>query len=83
MQQNILMVYFENSTKSSCNTLFKLTTHRKTTAVKVIRDEKKRRRKALYLSVNVLSTKVLIDPNWGHYFYVSYWRWDRHFTWSS
>ena len=42
MQQNILMVYFENSTKSSCNTLFKLTTHRKTTAVKVIRDEKKK-----------------------------------------
>ena len=21
--------------------------------------------------------------NWGHYFYVSYWRRDRHFTWSS
>ena len=46
MQQNILMVYFENSTKSSCNTLFKLTTHRKTTAVKVIRDEKKKEKKS-------------------------------------
>ena len=45
--------------------------------------KKKKKRKALYLSVNVLSTKVLIDPNWGHYFYVSYWRWDRHFAWSS
>ena len=36
---------------------------------------------ALYLSVNVFSTKVPIGP--GHYFYVSYWRRDRHFTWSS
>ena len=55
--QKILVVYFGNSTKSSCNSLFKLTTHLKTTAVKVIRDEKK---KALYWSVNVLSTNVLI-----------------------
>ena len=23
------------------------------------------------------------SANWGHYFYVSYWRRDRHFTWSS
>ena len=23
------------------------------------------------------------STNWGHYFYFSYWRWDRHFTWSS
>ena len=36
---------------------------------------------ALYLSVNVFSRKVPIGP--GHYFYVSYWRRDRHFTWSS
>ena len=36
---------------------------------------------ALYLSVNVFSTKVPTGP--GHYFYVSYWRRDRHFTWSS
>ena len=35
---------------------------------------------ALYLSVNAFSTKVI---DWGHYFYVSYWRRDRHFTWSS
>ena len=34
----------------------------------------------LYLSVNVFSTKVII----GHYFfYVSYWRGERQFTWSS
>ena len=35
---------------------------------------------ALHLSVNVSSTKVLIRDN---IFYVSYWRRDRHFTWSS
>ena len=59
--QNFLMACFENSPKSSCNTLFKLTTHWKTTALKVIRDEKKKEeRKALYLSVHVLSAKVLI-----------------------
>ena len=23
------------------------------------------------------------SANWAHYFYVSYWRWERHFTWSS
>ena len=23
------------------------------------------------------------STNWGHHFYVSYWRWDQHFTWSS
>ena len=33
----------------------------------------------MYLSVNVFSTKVLI----GDTFYVSYWRRDQHFTWSS
>ena len=35
---------------------------------------------ALYLSVNVFSTKVLIGDT---IFYVSNWRRDRHFTWSS
>ena len=35
---------------------------------------------ALYLSVNVFSTKVLTRDT---IFYVSYWRWDLHFTWSS
>ena len=35
---------------------------------------------ALYLSINVFSTKVLIG---GTIFYVSYWRRDHHFTWSS
>jgi len=35
--------------------------------------------KALYLSVNVFSTKVF----GGYYFYFSYWRRDPHFTWSS
>ena len=34
-----------------------------------------------HLSVNVFSTKVL--RYWGHYFYISNWRWDLHFTWSS
>ena len=33
-----------------------------------------------YLSVNVFSTKVLIGDT---EFYVSYWRRDYHFTWSS
>ena len=23
------------------------------------------------------------SANWGHFFCVSFWRWDRHFTWSS
>ena len=36
---------------------------------------------ALYLSVNVFSTKVLI--NWGHYSFVKHWRRDDNFTWSS
>ena len=36
--------------------------------------------KTLYLSVNVFSTKVLIGDT---IFYFSYWRGDRHFTWSS
>ena len=35
---------------------------------------------ARYLSVNVFSTKVLIGTL---FFYVAYWRRDRHFTWSS
>ena len=51
------IVYFENSTKNSCNILFKIMTHWKTTAAKVVRDKK---RKALNLSVNVFSTKVII-----------------------
>ena len=34
----------------------------------------------LYLSVNVFITKVLIGDT---FFYVSYWRRGRHFTWSS
>ena len=38
------------------------------------------KKNALYLSINVFSTKV---TNWGHYFYVSNWRRVRHFTWSS
>ena len=57
------IVYFENSTKNSCNILFKLMTHWKITAVKVVRDKKKKtenKRKALNLSVNVFSTKVII-----------------------
>ena len=37
-------------------------------------------KKALYLSVNVFSTKVLTGDT---IFHVSYWRWDRRFTWSS
>ena len=45
------------------------------------KEHTKREKKALYLSVNVFSTKVPICM--GHYFYVSYWRRDRHFMWSS
>ena len=60
-------------------------THWKTTAVKVIRVKKiknnDKKRKALYLSVNVFSTKVLTGNR--QYFYVSYWRRDLHVTWSS
>ena len=40
----------------------------------------RQKRKALYLGVNVFNTKVLIGDT---IFYVSYWRRDRHFTWSS
>ena len=40
------IVYFENSTKNSCNILFKLMTHWKNTAAKVVRDKK---RKQIYL----------------------------------
>ena len=39
-----------------------------------------RKKMHFYLSVNVFSTKVLIETL---YFYVSNWRQDRHFTWSS
>ena len=39
-----------------------------------------KKKKALYLSVNVFSTKVL---NGDTRFNDSYWRRDRHFTWSS
>ena len=39
-----------------------------------------KKKNALYLSVNVFSTEVLIGDT---IFYVSYWRRDRHFTWSS
>ena len=42
-----------------------------------LRPEKKN---VLYLRVNLFSTKVLIGDT---IFYVSYWRRDRHFTWSS
>ena len=38
------------------------------------------KKSALYLSVNVFSTELLIGDN---IFYVPYWRRDRHFTWSS
>ena len=69
--KNILIVYFANSTKSSCNILFNLTTHWKTTAVKVIWDEtnkqtKEKTRKALCWSVNVFSTRVLIGDTKSH-----------------
>ena len=40
----------------------------------------RKKKNALYLSVNVFSTKVLIGDTM---FYVSSWRRDRHFTWSS
>ena len=55
------IVYFENSPKNSCNILFKLMTHwpllRKWFEIK---KENRRKRKALNLSVNVFSTKVII-----------------------
>ena len=37
------------------------------------------KKNALHLSVKAFSTKV----NWGHHFYISCWRRDCHFTWSS
>ena len=40
----------------------------------------RRKKKALYLSVNVFSMKVLIRDT---IFYISNWRRDCHFTWSS
>ena len=40
----------------------------------------KKKKNALHLSVNVFSTNVLIGDT---IFYVSNWRRDRHFTWSS
>ena len=52
-------------------------------SVKVSRNiarERKKEKNALYFSVNVFSTKVLTGDI---IFYVSYWRRDRHFTWSS
>ena len=42
--------------------------------------KKKEKKNALYVSVNVFSTKVLTGDT---IFYVSNWRRDRHFTWSS
>ena len=42
--------------------------------------KKKKKKNALYVSVNVFSTKVLFGDT---IFYVSNWRRDRHFTWSS
>ena len=42
--------------------------------------KKNKNKNALYLSVNVFSTKVLFGDT---IFYVSNWRRDRHFTWSS
>ena len=39
-----------------------------------------KKKKHFYLSVNVFNTKVLIGDT---IFYVSNWRRDRHFTWSS
>ena len=46
----------------------------------VCHQKKKERKKWLYLSVNVFSTKVIIGDT---IFYVSNWTRDRHFTWSS
>ena len=42
--------------------------------------KKKKKKMHFYLSVNVFSTKVLIGDT---IFYISNWRRDRHFTWSS
>ena len=44
-KQDILIVYFENSTKNSCDILFKLMTHWKTTAAKVVQDKKRKQKK--------------------------------------
>ena len=49
-------------------------------AITLGREKTSEKKKALYLSVNVLSTKVLIGDT---IFYVSNWTRDRHFTWSS
>ena len=46
----------------------------------ILIQKRKRKKNALYLSVNVFGTKVLIGET---IFYVSNWRWGCHFTWSS
>ena len=51
-----------------------------TASIESNKKKKEEEEKALYLSVNLISTKVLI---WDTIFYVSYWRRDRHFSWSS
>ena len=51
-----------------------------TASIESNKKKKEEEEKALYLSVNLISTKVLIGDT---IFYVSYWRRDRHFTWSS
>ena len=58
----------------------KPTTRRPQTNVKVIKTYMKN---ALYLSVNLFSTKVLIGDTIFYSIFFSYWRRDRHFTWSS
>ena len=59
-------------------TLTNICTPRLLKAIK--KKEGEEEEKALYLSVNLISTKVLIGDT---IFYVSYWRRDRYFTWSS
>ena len=34
------------------------------------------------MRLNYLSVSVYDNTNWGHHFFVFYWRQDRHFTWS-
>ena len=55
-------------------------TFKQTHTLQRYKKKKRKKRNALYLSVNVFSTKLLIGDTIIH---VSNWRRDRHFTWSS
>ena len=70
---------FKRKYKKKKKALTKKCTPRLLKAIKKKEGEEEEE-KSLYLSVNLISTKVLIGDT---IFYMSFWRRDRHFTWSS